>query len=89
MPEHFTASFAERLNEVCALEVREARDNDHVVPGTALIAPGNRHMVLARSGGTYLSGSRTARGCTTSGRASTCCSIPSPRPRAATRSASS
>ena len=54
MPEHFTASFAQRLNEVCALEVREAHDNDHVVPGTALVAPGNRHMVLARSGGTYL-----------------------------------
>jgi two-component system chemotaxis response regulator CheB len=54
MPEHFTASFAQRLNELCALEVREARDNDHVVPGVALIAPGNRHMVLARSGGTYL-----------------------------------
>jgi two-component system chemotaxis response regulator CheB len=54
MPEHFTASFAQRLNELCALEVREARDNDHVVPGVALVAPGNRHMVLARSGGTYL-----------------------------------
>jgi two-component system chemotaxis response regulator CheB len=54
MPEHFTASFAQRLNELCTLEVREARDNDHVVPGVALIAPGNRHMVLARSGGTYL-----------------------------------
>jgi two-component system chemotaxis response regulator CheB len=54
MPEHFTASFAQRLNEVCALEVREAHDQDHVVPGTALVAPGNRHMVLTRSGGTYL-----------------------------------
>jgi two-component system chemotaxis response regulator CheB len=54
MPEHFTASFAQRLNELCALEVREALDNDHVVPGVALVAPGNRHMVLARSGGTYL-----------------------------------
>jgi two-component system chemotaxis response regulator CheB len=54
MPENFTTSFAKRLNEVCALEVREARDNDHVVPGVALLAPGNHHMVLARSGGTYL-----------------------------------
>jgi two-component system, chemotaxis family, protein-glutamate methylesterase/glutaminase len=54
MPEHFTTSFAQRLNEVSALEVREACDNDHVVPGVALIAPGNRHMVLTRSGGTYL-----------------------------------
>jgi two-component system chemotaxis response regulator CheB len=54
MPEHFTTSFAKRLDELCALEVREARDGDHAVPGVALIAPGNRHMVLARSGGTYL-----------------------------------
>jgi two-component system chemotaxis response regulator CheB len=54
MPENFTTSFAKRLDEVCALEVREARDNDHVVPGVALLAPGNRHMVLARSGGVYL-----------------------------------
>ena len=54
MPENFTTSFAKRLNEVCALEVREARDNDHVVPGVALLAPGNHHMVLARSGGNYL-----------------------------------
>ncbi len=54
MPEHFTTSFAKRLNEVCALEVREAKDGDHVVPGVALLAPGNYHMLLARSGGTYL-----------------------------------
>lgn len=54
MPEHFTASFAQRLNEICELEVREARDNDHVVQGVALVAPGNRHMLLRRSGGTYL-----------------------------------
>ena len=54
MPEHFTASFAKRLDEICRLEVREARDGDHVVPGVALIAPGNHHMLLARSGGTYL-----------------------------------
>ena len=54
MPEHFTTSFAKRLNEVCQMEVREACDNDHVTPGTALIAPGNRHMLLYRKGGTYL-----------------------------------
>ena len=54
MPEHFTASFAQRLNDICELEVREARDNDHVVQGVALVAPGNRHMLLRRSGGTYL-----------------------------------
>ncbi len=54
MPENFTASFAARLNEVCRMEVREARDNDHVVPGVALIAPGNYHMVLRRSGAQYM-----------------------------------
>jgi len=54
MPETFTPSFAQRLNEVCPMQVREARNNDHVVPGVALIAPGNKHMVLQRSGGTYL-----------------------------------
>ncbi len=54
MPANFTASFARRLNEICQLEVREAKDNDHVVPGTALIAPGNLHMLLVRSGGNYL-----------------------------------
>ncbi len=54
MPETFTKTFAERLNSLCPMEVREARDNDHVVPGLALIAPGNHHMVLQRSGGNYL-----------------------------------
>ena len=54
MPETFTKTFAERLNSLCPMEVREAQDSDHVVPGLALIAPGNRHMVLHRSGGNYL-----------------------------------
>ena len=54
MPENFTTSFANRLNDVCQMDVREACDNDHVTPGTALIAPGNRHMLLYRKGGTYL-----------------------------------
>jgi two-component system chemotaxis response regulator CheB len=53
MPEHFTTSFAQRLNEICPMQVREAQNNDHVVPGVALIAPGNQHMVLTRNGGTY------------------------------------
>ncbi len=53
MPEHFTEAFAKRLNSVCAMEVREAKDNDSVVPGTALVAPGNRHMVLQLSGARY------------------------------------
>ena len=54
MPEHFTTSFAQRLNEICPMEVREASNNDRVVPGVALIAPGNQHMVLTRAGGTYM-----------------------------------
>ncbi|MDF1505672.1 chemotaxis protein CheB, partial [Roseisolibacter sp. H3M3-2] len=53
MPEHFTAAFARRLNGLCAMEVREARDGDAVVPGVALIAPGGKHMVLQRSGARY------------------------------------
>ncbi len=54
MPAQFTGPFAERLNGVCPVEVREARDGDLVVPGLALIAPGNYHMVLERSGARYL-----------------------------------
>ncbi len=53
MPEHFTRSFANRLNELCAIEVKEAEDDDSVVPGKALIAPGNKHMLLRRSGARY------------------------------------
>ena len=53
LPEKFTASFAQRLNSICALEVREAKDGDAVVPGVALIAPGNFHMMLTRSGAQY------------------------------------
>ncbi|MCP4644250.1 MAG: chemotaxis response regulator protein-glutamate methylesterase, partial [bacterium] len=53
MPEHFTRSFADRLNELCAMEVKEAEDGDRVVPGKVLIAPGNYHMLLRRSGAVY------------------------------------
>ncbi|MEW6514906.1 MAG: chemotaxis response regulator protein-glutamate methylesterase [Pseudomonadota bacterium] len=53
MPEKFTAMFADRLNSLCALEVREACDGDRVLPGRALIAPGGRHMMLKRSGAQY------------------------------------
>jgi two-component system chemotaxis response regulator CheB len=53
MPEKFTALFAERLNTLCKLEVREAKDGDRVLPGRALIAPGGRHMMLKRSGAQY------------------------------------
>lgn len=54
MPEKFTATFADRLNSVCTLDVREARDGDRLVPGLVLIAPGGRHMQVRRSGAQYL-----------------------------------
>jgi two-component system chemotaxis response regulator CheB len=53
MPEHFTRAFADRLNDLCAIDVKEAADGDGVVPGRALIAPGNYHMLLRRSGAAY------------------------------------
>jgi two-component system chemotaxis response regulator CheB len=53
MPEKFTASFAARLNSLCEIEVREAQNNDRVIPGLALIAPGGKHMLLKRSGAYY------------------------------------
>jgi two-component system chemotaxis response regulator CheB len=53
MPAQFTAAFAARLNSLCQIDVREARHNDRVVPGCALIAPGGRHMLLMRSGAQY------------------------------------
>ena len=53
MPEGFTATYAERLNRICPMEVREARDGDIVAPGVALIAPGGEHMMLRRSGARY------------------------------------
>ncbi len=53
MPEGFTAAFAQRLNDLCAIEVREARQDDRVLPGLALIAPGNRHMCIQRRGPSY------------------------------------
>jgi two-component system chemotaxis response regulator CheB len=53
MPELFTKSFAQRLNGLCAIEVKEAEPNDTVLPGRALIAPGNHHILLRRSGARY------------------------------------
>jgi two-component system chemotaxis response regulator CheB len=53
MPEKFTAAFADRLNSICQIEVREAKHGDRVMPGRALIAPGGRHMMLKRSGAQY------------------------------------
>jgi two-component system, chemotaxis family, protein-glutamate methylesterase/glutaminase len=54
MPEGFTRAFAERLNQICAIEVKEAAAGDHVRQGRALIAPGDQHLRIHRSGGQYL-----------------------------------
>ncbi|MCP4648186.1 MAG: chemotaxis response regulator protein-glutamate methylesterase, partial [bacterium] len=53
MPGNFTSAFADRLNSLCSASVKEAVDNDTVIPGRVLIAPGNRHMLLKRSGARY------------------------------------
>jgi two-component system chemotaxis response regulator CheB len=53
MPPQFTAAFASRLDSLCQIDVREAKDGDRVVQGTALIAPGGKHMMLRRSGAQY------------------------------------
>jgi two-component system, chemotaxis family, protein-glutamate methylesterase/glutaminase len=53
MPAHFTKTFAERLNQLCQIEVQEAKDGDPVLQGHALVAPGNFHMLLRRSGTKY------------------------------------
>lgn len=54
MPAGFTNAFAARLDAVCAMEVKEAEHGDAVTPGRVLIAPGNRHMLINRSGAKYL-----------------------------------
>jgi two-component system, chemotaxis family, protein-glutamate methylesterase/glutaminase len=53
MPEKFTAAFARRLDGLCQVEVKEAEDGDSVLRGRVLIAPGNRHTLLRRSGARY------------------------------------
>jgi two-component system, chemotaxis family, protein-glutamate methylesterase/glutaminase len=53
MPEKFTAMYAKRLNELCAVQVREARDGDRLERGVVLIAPGGRHLELRKSAGQY------------------------------------
>ncbi|NTU42171.1 MAG: chemotaxis response regulator protein-glutamate methylesterase [Nitrospirales bacterium] len=53
MPEKFTEAFAQRINELCRISVKEAENNDSVIRGKALIAPGNHHMLLKRSGARY------------------------------------
>lgn len=53
MPENFTRAFAERLNATCPMTIKEAENDDTVMRGRALIAPGNRHVLLKRSGARY------------------------------------
>lgn len=53
LPENFTRSFAERLNELCKISVKEAEDGDIVKPGRALIAQGNKHLLLKKKGAQY------------------------------------
>jgi two-component system, chemotaxis family, protein-glutamate methylesterase/glutaminase len=54
MPEAFTSGFARRLDSMCEMEVKEAVNGDRVLQGRGLIAPGNRHTLLRRSGGHYI-----------------------------------
>jgi len=53
MPENFTTAFAARLDRLCPMEVKEAANGDRATPGRVLIAPGGKHMRLARSGAQY------------------------------------
>ncbi len=53
MPENFTRAFSERLNNYCRIEVKEAAEGDSILRGRALIAPGNQHLILHRSGARY------------------------------------
>lgn len=54
MPENFTKSFADRLNSLCKISVKEAEHNERVLPGHAYIAPGHSHLLLKRSGANYM-----------------------------------
>jgi two-component system, chemotaxis family, protein-glutamate methylesterase/glutaminase len=54
MPEGFTRAFADRLDQICAIEVKEAAAGDQVRPGRALVAPGDQHLCIHRSGGRFL-----------------------------------
>ena len=53
MPENFTKAFAKRLDGICRISIKEAEDGDTLLRGRALIAPGNHHMLLKRSGARY------------------------------------
>jgi len=54
MPEHFTKSFAARLDTLCKISVKEAEHNERILPGHAYIAPGNSHLLVVRSGANYM-----------------------------------
>jgi len=54
MPEHFTKSFADRLNTLCRISVKEAEQNERILPGYAYIAPGHSHLLIKRSGTNYM-----------------------------------
>jgi two-component system chemotaxis response regulator CheB len=54
MPEAFTKSFADRLNSLCKISVKEAEHNERILPGHAYIAPGHSHLLLRRSGANYM-----------------------------------
>lgn len=53
MPQNFTKAFAERLNQICQVQVKEAEDGEYLATGKVLIAPGNKHMEIRRSGINY------------------------------------
>jgi len=53
MPERFTKTWADRMNQLCRISVKEAEDGDSVLPGHALVAPGSYHMTLVRNGARY------------------------------------
>lgn len=54
MPEKFTSSFATRLNTRCIIEVREAKNNERILPGVALVAPGGKHLLIKRANNQYI-----------------------------------
>jgi two-component system, chemotaxis family, protein-glutamate methylesterase/glutaminase len=54
MPENFTKSFADRLNSLCKISVKEAENGERILPGHAFIAPGHSHLLLKRSGANYI-----------------------------------
>jgi two-component system chemotaxis response regulator CheB len=79
MPEKFTAAFADRLDRLCQIRVKEAENNDRVVPGQALIARA-AHLLLQRSGAQYRVEVATARWSAATSPRWTCCSARWPRP---------